>query len=146
MTGKVRIGVTVMVSSSAKVDIRVMQPRRGLPLISMEQEPHLPALQFQRTARSGACVACSRWSTSRTTSPSLTSTWKSSSAPPVASPRHTRKLCSAISFPSSGGLQGATKRESAQLGQLFGGQVLLQLGDIEQFEQLARHRRDRLLG
>ena len=27
----------------------------GLPLISAEHEPHLPALQFQRTARSGAC-------------------------------------------------------------------------------------------
>ena len=31
---------------------------RGLPLISAEQEPHLPALQFQRTARS---LACSAW-------------------------------------------------------------------------------------
>ena len=28
----------------------------GLPLISAEHEPHLPALQFQRTARSLACV------------------------------------------------------------------------------------------
>jgi hypothetical protein len=26
----------------------------GVPLISAEHEPHLPALQFQRTARSGA--------------------------------------------------------------------------------------------
>ncbi len=74
MTGKVRSGVTVTVSSSPKVDIRVMQPSRGLPLISMEQEPHLPALQFHRQARSGASVACRRWMTSRTTSPSFTST------------------------------------------------------------------------
>ena len=79
MTGNVRSGVTVTVSSSAKVDIRVMQPRRGMPLISMEHEPHLPALQFHRTARSGVWVACRRWMTSSTTSPSLTSTLKSSS-------------------------------------------------------------------
>ncbi len=31
-----------------------MHISRGLPLISAEQEPHLPALQFQRTARSVA--------------------------------------------------------------------------------------------
>ena len=29
----------------------------GMPLTSAEQEPHLPALQFQRQARSVACVA-----------------------------------------------------------------------------------------
>ena len=34
--------------------IRVMQDSRGRPLISIEQDPHLPALQFQRTARSPA--------------------------------------------------------------------------------------------
>ena len=51
-----------------------MHTSRGLPLISIEHEPHLPALQFQRTARSGASVACSRWMMSRTTSPSFTST------------------------------------------------------------------------
>ena len=32
----------------------------GMPLISAEHEPHLPALQFQRTARSGACCAWMR--------------------------------------------------------------------------------------
>src|SRR5712691_6581101 len=52
ITGKVRIGVTVMVSSGANSDILVMQASRGWPLISIEHEPHLPALQFQRTARS----------------------------------------------------------------------------------------------
>ena len=50
-------GDTVTVSFSSNVDIRVMQPSRGLPLISMLHEPHLPALQFQRTARSFACCA-----------------------------------------------------------------------------------------
>ena len=74
ITGNVRIGVMVNTSSSAKMDIRVMQPSRGRPLISIEQDPHLPALQFHRSARSEAWVACSRCSTSRTTSPSLTST------------------------------------------------------------------------
>src|SRR5688572_798760 len=34
---------------------RVMHISLGTPLISAEQEPHLPALQFQRTARSLAC-------------------------------------------------------------------------------------------
>jgi hypothetical protein len=29
----------------------------GLPLISALQDPHLPALQFQRTAKSGESVA-----------------------------------------------------------------------------------------
>ncbi|CQA07840.1 Uncharacterised protein [Mycobacteroides abscessus subsp. abscessus] len=57
ITGKARSGVTVMVSDSSNVDMRVMHIRRGRPLISAEQEPHLPALQFQRTARSEACVA-----------------------------------------------------------------------------------------
>ena len=74
MTGNARSGVTVMVSSSANVVIRVMHSSRGLPLISALHEPHLPALQFQRTARSPAWVACSRWMMSRTTSPSFTST------------------------------------------------------------------------
>jgi hypothetical protein len=48
--------------------------RRGLPLTSALHEPHLPALQFQRTAMSGACVAWMRWMTSSTTMPSPTST------------------------------------------------------------------------
>ena len=36
---------------------RVMHIRRGFPLISAEHDPHLPALQFHRTARSLACSA-----------------------------------------------------------------------------------------
>ena len=74
ITGNVRSGVTVIVSSSVNVDIRVMHSSRGRPLISALHDPHLPALQFQRTARSPAWVACSRWMMSRTTSPSFTST------------------------------------------------------------------------
>ncbi len=90
-TGKARIGVTVTVSSRSKTDIRVMHIRRGRPLISALHEPHLPALQFQRTARSGAWVAWRRWMMSRTTSPSLTSTRKSARPPPSASPRQILK-------------------------------------------------------
>ena len=74
MTGNVRSGVTVTVSSSSKVDIRVMHISRGRPLISAEHDPHLPALQFHRTARSAVWVCCRRWMMSSTTSPSLTST------------------------------------------------------------------------
>ncbi len=59
MTGKVRIGDTVIVSVSSNVDIRVMHISRGRPLISALHDPHLPALQFQRTAMSPAWVACS---------------------------------------------------------------------------------------
>ena len=74
ITGNARIGVTVMVSVSAKSESRVMHSSRGRPLISALHEPHLPALQFQRTARSPAWVACTRWIASSTTSPSSTST------------------------------------------------------------------------
>ena len=70
MIGKPRIGETVIGSSVGSVLIRVMHMRRGLPLISAEHEPHLPALQFQRTARSGASSAWTRCTTSSTTSPS----------------------------------------------------------------------------
>ena len=69
MIGKVRIGATVT-GPSGSWSMRVMHISRGLPLISAEHEPHLPALQFQRQARSGASVAWIRWMTSRTTSPS----------------------------------------------------------------------------
>ena len=56
MIGKVFIGATVTGSPSGSVSMRVMHIRRGRPLISAEHEPHLPALQFQRQARSGASV------------------------------------------------------------------------------------------
>jgi len=47
-----------------------MHISRGLPLISAEHEPHLPALQFQRHARSGACSAWILCTASSTTMPS----------------------------------------------------------------------------
>ena len=51
---------------------RVMHMSFGIPLISAEHEPHLPALQFHRTARSGACWAWMRCTASSTTMPSST--------------------------------------------------------------------------
>jgi hypothetical protein len=72
--GNVRMGETVMGSSGWNVLIRVMHVSRGRPLTSALHEPHFPALQFHRMARSLACWAWIRWSTSRTTSPSSAST------------------------------------------------------------------------
>jgi hypothetical protein len=75
ITGNVFSGWQVMVSSSVNTFMRVMHASRGLPLISIEQLPHLPALQFQRSAMSSACVAWIRCSTSSTTMPGWTSIW-----------------------------------------------------------------------
>jgi hypothetical protein len=69
----VRSGSIVTGSSSGSAFSRVMHMSRGRPLISAEHEPHLPALQFQRQARSGACSAWIRWIASSTTMPSETS-------------------------------------------------------------------------
>src|SRR5262249_31695754 len=54
--GNARIGSTVTGLSRGRELSRVIHIRRGIPLISAEQEPHLPALQFQRQAKSFACV------------------------------------------------------------------------------------------
>src|ERR1051325_43608 len=54
---KLRIGSIVTGLVRFSWFSRVMHIRRGLPLTSAEQEPHFPALQFHRTARSFACVA-----------------------------------------------------------------------------------------
>ena len=74
MMGNVCIGAIVTGSSGGSMFMRVMHMSRGMPLTSALHEPHLPALQFQRTARSFACVAWSRCITSRTTSPSSAAT------------------------------------------------------------------------
>jgi hypothetical protein len=52
------MGSTVTGLSSGSVFIRVMHINFGIPFISAEHEPHFPALQFQRTAKSPACSAC----------------------------------------------------------------------------------------
>src|SRR4030095_16582355 len=48
----------------------VMHISFGLPLISAEQDPHFPALQFHLTARSFACSAWILCTASNTTIPS----------------------------------------------------------------------------
>ena len=68
------MGATVMVSPGSNVFMRVIHMSRGLPLTSALHEPHLPALQFQRTARSPACMAWIAWITSSTTMPSWSGT------------------------------------------------------------------------
>src|SRR3954470_12439242 len=70
----------------------------GEPLISAEHEPHFPALQFHRTARSFACFAWISCTASSTTIPSTTSVVKSTNSPLPSSPRqilNVRVLCAA---------------------------------------------------
>ena len=64
------MGSTVTGRSTGSVFMRVMHMSLGWPFTSAEHEPHLPALQFQRTARSLACSAWILWTTSSTTIPS----------------------------------------------------------------------------
>jgi hypothetical protein len=71
--GNARIGSTDTGSFAGSSSMRVMHMSRGWPLISAEQEPHFPALQFQRTARSPALSAWILCMASRTTMPSLIS-------------------------------------------------------------------------
>jgi hypothetical protein len=73
ITGKALIGSTVTGSASGRSASRVMHISLGMPLTSAEQEPHLPALQFQRQARSLAASAWILWTASSTTIPSETS-------------------------------------------------------------------------
>src|SRR3954469_8973026 len=56
--GNAWIGSMVIGLSVGSVFMRVMHMSLAMPLISAEHEPHLPALQFQRTARS---LAWSAW-------------------------------------------------------------------------------------
>ena len=58
----------------SNVFMRVMHMSRGFPLISALHEPHLPALQFHRQARSPAWADWISWTTSSTTMPSSTGT------------------------------------------------------------------------
>jgi len=86
MTGKAFMGRTVIGSQAVYLSIRSMHISRGLPLTSPLHEPHLPALQFQRQARSGACSACTLWMASRTTMPGCRGTLYSTMAPDSGSP------------------------------------------------------------
>src|SRR4029077_16757601 len=94
--------------------------RRGKPCTSAEQEPHFAALQFQRTARSGAMFACTQSTASRTTIPSRTGTRYEAKSPPFTSPRQILRS----SFESSTSLRllGRVARERAldRLGEVLG--------------------------
>src|SRR5258706_9405621 len=97
MSGNARIGSTAIVSPSSKSDSLVLQVRLGRPLTSALHEPHLAALQFQRTARSGASCAWIQWRASRTTIPSSTGTSNSANVPSVVGvPRKTLRWASVI--------------------------------------------------
>ena len=97
MSGKARIGSTVIGSSRSKSDRRVLQVRLGRPSTSAPHEPHLAALQFQRTARSGASWPWIQWRASSTTIPSSTGTSNSSKWPGVPGvPRKTLRCASGI--------------------------------------------------
>jgi len=52
MGWKLRIGSIVTGLERSSWLSRVMHISRGFPFTSAEHEPHLPALQFHRTARS----------------------------------------------------------------------------------------------
>src|SRR5688572_2708102 len=96
-----------------------MQESFGLPLISMLHEPHFPALQFQRHARSGACSFCTRWIKSSTTMPGSVSTVYSSNRPPDASPRQARSVRVRTPASDTARLQ-VLERRVRDLHQLFG--------------------------
>src|SRR5258708_16591576 len=85
--------------SRGSASMRVLQVRRGRPLTSAEQEPHLPALQFQRTAKSGAWCAWMWCRASSTTIPGAIGTRYVAGCPPSRSPRNTSKIASAIAPP-----------------------------------------------
>ena len=57
MIGKARMGSTVTGLSKGISLSRVIHINLGLPFTSAEHDPHFPALQFHRTARSFACSA-----------------------------------------------------------------------------------------
>src|SRR5215212_1517442 len=136
MTGNVRMGVTVIVSSCSKSESRHMHISFGRPLTSALHEPHLPALQFQRTARSPACVAWTRWMASSTTSPVSTSTSKSWSSPPDWSPRHSRIFSvypmGSVPFLEEGGQLVRHHRER------LGGQVDAVAGGVDRQHDVLR--------
>jgi hypothetical protein len=74
MSGNAFSGPTVIGSSSGRSSSRVLHISEGRPFTSAPHEPHLAALQFQRTARSWAWDRWTSSTASRTTMPVTTST------------------------------------------------------------------------
>ena len=71
--GNARIGSTVTGWFKSSVFSRVMHISLRPAVDLRRARAALPALQFQRTAMSLACSACTRWTASSTTIPSETS-------------------------------------------------------------------------
>src|SRR5439155_10181128 len=71
--GNAFIGAIVTGFSNGNSLSRVMHISFGIPLTSAEHDPHFPALQFHRQAKSGACVRWISCTASSTTMPSATS-------------------------------------------------------------------------
>src|SRR2546428_2967547 len=115
MIGNVLTGETVISSPGANSFMRVMHMSFGWPFTSALHEPHFPALQFQRTARSGAFSAWMRCTTSRTTMPSSAVTVYGMKSPPEASPRHTQTWTSGTARPpGSDRCLGAGRRQAGR--------------------------------
>ena len=74
INGMPRLGCMTRMNTFAEDETLTITPLRTFPVISIEHDPHLPALQFHRMARSLAWVAWSRCRMSRTTSPSFART------------------------------------------------------------------------
>src|SRR5436190_2503381 len=73
--------------SSGYLSMRSMHMSLGCPFTSALHEPHLPALQFQRTARSGACFCATLCTASSTTMPGALGMEYWTISPPDLSPR-----------------------------------------------------------
>src|SRR5688500_10075334 len=101
-SGNARIGSTVTGLSRSRSLNCVMHISFGMPLSSAEQDPHFPALQFQRTARSLALSAWIWCTASSTTIPSVTSVLYSRNSPPEEVDRQMLKVRVDIFFELSG--------------------------------------------
>src|SRR3954463_15188223 len=138
------MGSTVIVSSRSKSERRVLHVSRGRPLTSALHEPHFAALQFQRTARSGAALPWIQWSASRTTIPSPTGTSNSSKwVGPPGSPRNTRSRAMPSDSASAEGVAAGAGRPSTIVEDpvvvIVIGRILASMGAAEELAQLVGH-------
>ena len=83
------MGSTRIASPAGNPSSRDLHISLGRPLISALQQPHFAALQFQRTARSFACVRWISRMASSTTIPTSAAISYSTKPPPELSPRQT---------------------------------------------------------
>src|SRR5215212_8299877 len=140
MTGKARMGPTC-ISPPSYSSTRVLHKSFGLPFISALHEPQWAALQFQRTARSGACRACIASTASRTTMPSTRGISYSTSSPPSASPRKIFSFAILPLVPSSSFGTGEWALEVTPLHYCRCLRSCLRLRLLYERRQVFRHRR-----